>query len=154
MICGSGRFALKTFDILEYGKKSKPEDMGTRLCILFPSYPPCCQGFAICHFLRFHLLDQDLLAQVRRFVLHSCLSQEPKELEKAGVASPGRGQIRNYARYRCRGSTSLISERSNMPHLPSTCPQCPTTYKVPAKAYCIKYSTPGPDKAVSPRELH
>ena len=140
-----------TFWSMARNQNLKISEPGCAFCFLLTHLVAKALPFAT--FSDSHLLDQDFLAQVRRFVLHSCLSQEPKELEKAGVASPGRGQSRNYARYRCRGSTSLISQRSNMPHLPSTCPQCPTTSKVPAKAYCIKYSTPGPDKAVSPREF-
>ena len=49
--------------ILEYCKESKSEageGLGTRLCILFASYPACCQDYAVCHFLRllqsFHFL--------------------------------------------------------------------------------------------------
>ena len=41
--------------ILEYCKESKSEageGLGTRLCILFASYPACCQYYAVCNFLR------------------------------------------------------------------------------------------------------
>ena len=52
---------------LEYCKESKSEGLGTRLCILFASYPACCQDYAICHFLR--------LLQSFQFLLTSSCSQ-------------------------------------------------------------------------------
>ena len=54
--------------ILEYCKESKSEageGLGTRLCILFASYPVCCQDYATCQFLR-------LLQSFKFLVTSSC----------------------------------------------------------------------------------
>ena len=52
------------FGVLQ-GIKSEAGGLGTRLCILFASYPACCQDYTICHFFR-------LLQSFQFLVTSSC----------------------------------------------------------------------------------
>ena len=47
-LCGS----VNTARFLAHSSDQAGEGLGSRLCILFVSNPACCQGYALCHFLR------------------------------------------------------------------------------------------------------
>ena len=94
--------------ILEYCKESKSEageGLGIRLCILFASYPACCQDYAVCHFLRLYRLRQPTRSRLgptktqcwlkfedlcsMRFTFSRAKGRRAVELEEARVECAG-----------------------------------------------------------------